>query len=135
MTIITISGKIYVAYSGTPPYWALDAIAKARAGTTDYAIVDNAPDAEYYEGDDISDWDFTTGTRLNPRVIPEPVLTEEEKLKRELDTLTSYLSSTDWYAIRFAETGEEIPVEVSEKRQWARNRISEIRLDITEARQ
>jgi hypothetical protein len=34
-----------------------------------------------------------------------------------------YLASTDWYAIRYAETGKPIPVDIAEKRQQARNNI------------
>lgn len=41
--------------------------------------------------------------------------------------LLAYLSSTDWYAIRLADTGEAIPDNVKTKRAYARFRISEIR--------
>lgn len=36
-----------------------------------------------------------------------------------------YLSQTDWYAIRFAETGVPIPVEISSAREAARASIVE----------
>ena len=34
-----------------------------------------------------------------------------------------YLASTDWYVIRNQETGEEIPADVLEKRQQARDAV------------
>ncbi len=42
----------------------------------------------------------------------------------EISTLLSYLASTDWYAVRLAETGKAIPDEVLKGRQAARDRIS-----------
>lgn len=38
-----------------------------------------------------------------------------------------YLKSTDWYAIRFADTGEEIPADIKKARQEARDEISKLR--------
>ena len=125
MTIILHDKKIHVAYLGPYP-WIDGAVEKAQSGEDGWSII-TAPDAEYYEGDAAIDWDFTTGTRLVQRVIPEPVLTEAQQITNEMATLSAYLESTDWYAVRLAETGEEPPLEVSNKRQEARNRISEIR--------
>lgn len=45
----------------------------------------------------------------------------------EISTLTAYLTSTDWYATRMAETGKSIPEEMIAKRQVARERISELK--------
>jgi len=45
----------------------------------------------------------------------------------EIATLSTYLTSTDWYATRLAETGKAIPTEILTERQVARDRISEIR--------
>lgn len=52
--------------------------------------------------------------------------TIERDLKkvRELGT---YLTSTDWYATRMAETGKAIPEEIIGKRKAARDRISALR--------
>lgn len=36
-------------------------------------------------------------------------------LEKDLSALQDYLSSTDWYAIRLADTGEMIPEEVKKK--------------------
>jgi hypothetical protein len=54
--------------------------------------------------------------------VPEP--TEAEKLQREIDELQHYLDETDWYVTRQSETGLGIPEEVKDKRQQARDRIS-----------
>lgn len=45
----------------------------------------------------------------------------------EIASLTAYLSSTDWYAARMAETGKAIPDEILTERQAARDRISELK--------
>ena len=41
--------------------------------------------------------------------------------------LEKYLNETDWYAIRLADTGEEIPAEIKKARQDAREEISKLR--------
>ena len=56
---------------------------------------------------------------------PEP--SEEEKIKMRISELERYLQDTDWYAIRYADTGEAIPEEVKKKRQEARDEISSLR--------
>jgi hypothetical protein len=50
---------------------------------------------------------------------------EADKLT-EIATLTAYLSSTDWYAVRKAETGKAVPEDVILARQQSRDRISEL---------
>jgi|GEM_PF-1668131 len=45
---------------------------------------------------------------------------------QELSYLKEYLKSTDFYFVRLAETGEEVPIEVIAKRTQARNRIREL---------
>jgi hypothetical protein len=51
---------------------------------------------------------------------------EEHRLS-EIAEMEGYLASTDWYAVRFAETGQIVPETVLEKRADARARISELR--------
>ena len=63
----------------------------------------------------------------NPILVDPPEPTEEEKIQQELQNLESFLTETDWYAIRYADTGEEIPTDIKQKRQKARDRISELR--------
>ena len=53
---------------------------------------------------------------------PQEVIDNERV--RELE---SYLVETDWYAIRYAETGKEIPADVVKARQEAREEISKLR--------
>lgn len=48
-------------------------------------------------------------------------------VRDEIAELEKYLTSTDWYAIRYAETGEEIPTEILAARSAARIKISELR--------
>ena len=45
----------------------------------------------------------------------------------EIATLSTYLTNTDWYATRLAETGKAIPDEILTARQSARDRISELK--------
>lgn len=47
--------------------------------------------------------------------------------KITIGTDENYLSSTDWYIARYAETGTEIPDEVKTKRSGCRTEISELR--------
>ena len=47
---------------------------------------------------------------------------EEQMLEYQL-----YLDDTDWYVVRYSETGVEIPEEIRQKRQEARNKINELR--------
>lgn len=62
-----------------------------------------------------------------PILVDYPEPTDKEKAEREIQSLQSYLTSTDWYAIRFADTGESVPPDIKAERQKARERISELR--------
>ena len=61
---------------------------------------------------------------------PEPEFTEEELAKQELDKQISeakqYLESTDWYIIRYADSGKEVPSDIKIKREEARISIGGI---------
>lgn len=59
-----------------------------------------------------------------------PKKPQSEINAEKIAELQQYLDDTDWYAVRFAETGIEIPEEVKQKRQEARNTISELRGDV-----
>jgi hypothetical protein len=54
---------------------------------------------------------------------PEP--TPEEIQAAKNAEARAYLSSTDWYVVRFAETGTEIPEDILAARQAARDSIVE----------
>jgi len=51
----------------------------------------------------------------------------EADRQAEIATLSTYLTSTDWYATRLAETGKAIPDEILTARQAARDKISALR--------
>lgn len=63
----------------------------------------------------------------NPILVDPPPLTEEECNQQRLIELEMYLQKTDWYAIRFADTGTPVPEEIKTKRQQAREEISTLR--------
>ena len=56
---------------------------------------------------------------------PRAIIIEEE-----LNEQQKILSSTDWYAIRYADSGVEIPADIKAKRQAAREKIDELRAEI-----
>jgi hypothetical protein len=56
---------------------------------------------------------------------PKP--TQESSSQARISGLESYLSATDWYAIRESETGIDIPAEVKQARANAREEISRLR--------
>lgn len=63
----------------------------------------------------------------NPILVDIPEPTPEQAKVIRISELEKYLSQTDWYAIRFADTGEPIPAEIKQKRQNARDEISALR--------
>ena len=127
MTIIThddgTGARIHIAYEG-PYSWDDGALERAKAGIDGWAITHGAH-ADYLEGDLLSEWDTATGTFLGTRPAYEP--SEAERLSAEMGELLAYLTSTDWYAIRLADSGAAISKDVIDKRYAARERISEIR--------
>ncbi|MDD3001978.1 MAG: hypothetical protein PHF29_09515 [Candidatus Riflebacteria bacterium] len=56
--------------------------------------------------------------------------TTNELNERRISELEYYLNSTDWYAVRYAETGIEIPNDIKTARQAARDEISALREQI-----
>jgi hypothetical protein len=63
----------------------------------------------------------------NPILVDPPPPAPEEIKRQRIKELERYLASTDWYVIRFADTGEAIPLEIKEARQSAREEISRLR--------
>lgn len=67
----------------------------------------------------------------NEEQLEKGLITQEEYERKKIDDevmrLKSYLDSTDWYIVRFLETGKELPLSLKEDRQKARDRISELR--------
>ena len=58
-------------------------------------------------------------------LVPEPVPppTPEQIAEQERQANLAYLASTDWYAIRFADTGEAMPADIKTARQAARDAL------------
>jgi len=71
----------------------------------------------------------------NPILVNPPEPTDYEKAQSRISELEQFLTETDWYAIRFADTGEEIPVEIKNNRQEARDEISRLRTEYPEPNQ
>lgn len=96
-------------------------------------LLENYVEIENEEADRIVKEANDKGVFVIPDENGYPVLeqpeepTEEELKQKEIIELENYLTSTDWYAIRYADIGEPIPQEVKEKRANARKRISELR--------
>lgn len=70
------------------------------------------------------------GKRIATAEDGHPYLSEYDNTpskEQEIAELQRYLDSTDWYAIRYAETGTEIPDDITKKRQETRDKISELR--------
>lgn len=63
----------------------------------------------------------------NPILVNQPEPTEKEKTEQRIEELEEYLLSTDWYAIRFADTEEPIPADIKKERKNARDEISRLR--------
>jgi len=61
------------------------------------------------------------------QIVRNPEPTTNELNEWRISELESYLNSTDWYAVRYAETGVEIPVDIKTARQAARDEISALR--------
>lgn len=68
----------------------------------------------------------------NPKIwqIKKTEHSEKELKDTRIIDLENYLASTDWYATRYAETGVEIPEDVKQQRQSAREEISRLREEL-----
>lgn len=61
----------------------------------------------------------------NPILVDPPLPTEEEIIKQKIRDSEAYLNQTDWYLIRYYETGKAVPKNVVTKRANAREYLSE----------
>lgn len=88
---------------------------------------DPAVGVRAFESDGSQDFLITPEMRLltadELEVHLNPLPTAEELQVRVNTEARQYLLDTDWYVIRMQETGEPIPVGVSEARAAARQRI------------
>ena len=63
----------------------------------------------------------------NPILVDAPPPTDEELNRNRIAELENYLKQTDWYVIRYADSGTSVPDEIKQKRAAARIEISELR--------
>lgn len=88
-------------------------------------------DAEFYKSIGMELMDVELG--YNGQYYPAGQAPEKPKtdiLREELSEQQRILSDTDWYAIRYADSGVEIPADIKAKRQAAREKIDELRAEI-----
>ena len=81
------------------------------------------PNTDYMA--DVETWIAEGGVPYPEPTPPAP--TPEELIEREIAEKLALLASTDWYVVRFAETGVAIPAEVTTARSAARARIDDLR--------
>lgn len=55
--------------------------------------------------------------------IAKPKLTKAELQAQKNAESLAYLASTDWYVVRFAESGVAVPADIATKRKEARDAI------------
>lgn len=73
------------------------------------------------------DWVVIPAPAPEPAPVPEPEPPTPEQLQAQANAeARAYLAGTDWYVVRFAETGVAIPAEISAARQAARESIIEV---------
>lgn len=103
-----------------------------------YAIIEDAKtkrcsvgigtDTEYYESIGMTEQDVEKSWDGDWYIVgyapekPQSIIDEER-----IAELQNYLDATDWYAVRFAETGVAVPDAVKAERQAAREEISRLR--------
>ena len=112
--VISVDGDGRVGeYTFPANLWAMQLNGnEGQAEWTDGPNTDITPDdvAQY-----VAMWEANT-----PEAEPELELTAQEVINN--DSL-AYLDSTDWYAIRYAETGVAVPSDVTTARAAARSAI------------
>lgn len=64
------------------------------------------------------------------KIVPSDPPSEEEIKQQEIQKYQSYLNETDWYVYRAMDIGEQMPSEIKQKRQEARDEISRLREEL-----
>lgn len=87
-------------------------------------IPDPQPPEGYVEDEwfKTEDWQTETGPYIIYTRRPQEMIDAQNQGKLNATSL-AYLNSTDWYTVRFAETGEAIPEDIKLARQAARDAI------------
>lgn len=95
---------------------------------TKKCIVGLGTNIDFYRSEGMTEMEVEQGYDGNWYVAGfAPEKPGDVKKKERIDELQKYLDETDWYAVRFAETGVEIPDEIKAERQAAREEISRLR--------
>lgn len=95
---------------------------------TKAVVVGMGTNESFYRSEGMTETDVEQGYDGNWYVAgfapekPQSVIDAER-----IDELQKYLDETDWYAVRFAETGVAVPEDVKTERQAAREEISRLR--------
>ena len=98
---------------------------------TKLVVVGTGTDVDYYKSIGMElmsvekGWDGAYYKEGQVPEKPRAIIIEEELSEQQ-----KILSSTDWYAIRYADSGVEIPADIKAKRQAAREKIDELRAEI-----
>lgn len=79
-----------------------------------------------YDIEELKAYILANPDAVQPEPAP-PAPTPEQLREREIAEKLAYLASTDWYVVRFAETGAAVPEDVGVARAAARARIDELR--------
>lgn len=64
------------------------------------------------------------------KIVPNEPTSEKEIKQEEIQKYQNYLNETDWYVYRAMDTGDQMPAEVKQKRQEARDEISRLREEL-----
>lgn len=84
-----------------------------------------------FELEELPDLDLRFYRLIENRLVYDEELkleiTKQSNAAIEIEMLEAELKKTDWYVIRYADTGKTIPEEIKYRRQDIRDRISYLR--------
>ena len=104
--------------------------AKIENEETKQVFVGTGTNTAFYKSINMSEMDVEQGYDGQYYLAGYAPEKSQEIINAErIAELENYLSATDWYAVRFAETGVEIPEDIKAARQSAREEISHLRGD------
>ncbi len=102
---------------GYQPEQVKETVVKSTAYAGNQMDLFRADVAQY--GGNIDDYEVLIA-EVEAEFVPEPQPDPQIAINEEA---RAYLNSTDWYVVRFAETGVPIPQEILDARQAARSAI------------
>ena len=110
-----------------------------RVADGSYVVLKNGMPYHVPDSEEFADFfsQLDEYARAHPEAVTEehPYVPTKEDVRRaelegRLSELQEYLRSTDWYAIRFADSGVEMPAGVKQARQEARDEIDTLRAEL-----